>query len=256
MKKLFLATAVFFVAFASHGASFDCEKATTLVEKTICQDPELSHLDELLTQTYKTALNATKEPDALRSQQKAWRTNVRNKCLDSVCLKGVSIQRLAVLGDVIANKYPWMMKHQWDLTKAECKTAMQHDREYWWGKGKCRNGRVRYAFGVITRDPTNEHFVEGCYLKGSLIMFITQFRPIEGEYCSRICGCLPAKDIKLLGSSLTGNRGSKSGDETDLWQGVSSSCELILADRKNIIAANLHENARYLEIVQGSSCLP
>ena len=54
---------------------------------------------------------------------------------------------------------------------------------------------------------------------------------------------MPAKDVKLLGSILTGpDTGEyKVGDESDLWQGVSTSCELILADRANIIEAKAQE---------------
>jgi uncharacterized protein YecT (DUF1311 family) len=242
MKKLFLATAVFFVAFASHAASFDCEKASTLVEKTICQDPELSHLDELLTQTYKTALNATKEPAALKSQQKAWRTNVRNKCLDSVCVMHVSIKRMNELYNIIAAKHPWLYKYHPELKKAECMAARQHDRYLWWGKGKCRMGSIRYAFGVAIRDTTDEDVKDGLTLtlkKGEVVEPITQFLPVEGHYCMKGGGCAPAKVIQLLGSVISGNYSST--DRSDLMQGVISNCALIIADRKNIVAANLQE---------------
>jgi hypothetical protein len=52
-----------------------------------------------------------------------------------------------------------------------------------------------------------------------------------------------SKDIKLLGSVLTGplNGDQKLGDETDLWQGVGTSCELILADKVNIVKAGAQE---------------
>jgi uncharacterized protein YecT (DUF1311 family) len=186
MKSLFSAIAVFFVAFASHAASFDCEKASTLVERTICQDPKLSHLDELLTQSYKTALNATKEPEALKNQQKAWRTNVRNKCLDADCLVREHSRRITGLSNIIVAKYPWINKYHPELTKAECMAARQHDRQYWWGQGKCRLGILRYGFGVAIRDvesvddPGKIH-----YTRGQLIEGIQEFDPVEGVYCVR-----------------------------------------------------------------------
>jgi uncharacterized protein YecT (DUF1311 family) len=245
MKKLFLATAVFFVAFASYGASFDCEKASTLVEKTICQDPKLSHLDELLTQTYKTALNATKEPAALRSRQKAWRTNVRNKCLDADCLVREHSRRITGLSNIIVAKYPWIYKSHPKLTKAECMAARQHDREYWWGHGKCRLGLLRFGFGVAIRDLVSVYSPGTTYYRtGELVEDIISFEVFEGVYCLRGGPCVPAKDIKLLGSTFVGPWPGErygSGHNSDTWKRVMSSCELIKADRKNIIAANLHE---------------
>jgi hypothetical protein len=74
--------------------------------------------------------------------------------------------------------------------------------------------------------------------KGELFN-ITQYRPREGLYCGHGSYCYPSKDIKLLGSVLTGpyNGNQKMGDETDLWQGVATSCELIIADKVSIIKA-------------------
>lgn len=248
MKALFLAIAIFVFALASHAASFDCTKASTLVEKTICKEPQLSDLDDLLMQSYKIAMANTKDADTLKSQQKAWLTNVRNKCLDSVCLMRVYNERLTVLNSISALsastvKYPWMVKPQTELTKAECTAAMQHDRNYWWARSKCHMMYIRYAWGVAIRDVAAKESSSSMLKKGELLQAITQYRPDEGTYCEHGGYCYPAKDIKLLGSILTGayNAGYKAGDETDLWQGVSTSCELILADRKNIIAANAHD---------------
>jgi uncharacterized protein len=48
----------YILLFASwaHAAGFDCTKASTLVEKAICSDSELSKLDDLLMISYKEAL--------------------------------------------------------------------------------------------------------------------------------------------------------------------------------------------------------
>ena len=40
----------------ANAASFDCAKATTLVEKAICGDPQLSVRDDALMAAYKHAL--------------------------------------------------------------------------------------------------------------------------------------------------------------------------------------------------------
>lgn len=83
---LFVST-IFFLNFA-HGASFDCKKASTTVEKIICSDPALGKLDEVLASNYSN-MGAADIGDgarnALKSTQKTW-ISQRNKCLDSACL--------------------------------------------------------------------------------------------------------------------------------------------------------------------------
>ena len=51
----------------THAASFDCSKATTETEIAICNDPELSALDELMSEIYSAAL---KQFDAKPAQKK------------------------------------------------------------------------------------------------------------------------------------------------------------------------------------------
>ena len=57
MNKFFFALSLYCVAASSIAASFNCEKANTVNEKTICADSELSLLDEKLSEVYKKALN-------------------------------------------------------------------------------------------------------------------------------------------------------------------------------------------------------
>lgn len=85
------------VVSASYAASFDCTKATTLVEKAICSDKQLSELDSLLMQSYKKALANSSDSNTLKSEQRTWLINIRNKCQDSTCLKSAYNNRLAVL---------------------------------------------------------------------------------------------------------------------------------------------------------------
>jgi len=96
-KKIPLAAVLFCAAFGSHAASFDCGKAATLVEKAICSDPALSNLDDSLTQTYQTALENSGDADSLKTKQKTWLNNVRNKCPDVACLKQAYGKRIAKL---------------------------------------------------------------------------------------------------------------------------------------------------------------
>jgi len=72
---------------AVHAASFDCAKAGSKVEHLICDNAEISKLDEELNVAYKTALQDEKPADAIKRAQKQW-MKARNSCADAACVKG------------------------------------------------------------------------------------------------------------------------------------------------------------------------
>lgn len=64
-----------------YAASFDCQKATTETEKAICLDDELSALDDIMAEVYKSApdhLDYLPE-DVIKGSQIVW-LNSRNSC--------------------------------------------------------------------------------------------------------------------------------------------------------------------------------
>lgn len=67
-------------------AGFDCTKASNQTEKTICSDPELSQLDEQLSNQFKKLAVSAKDSKTLIREQRRWITEVRNKCADAPCL--------------------------------------------------------------------------------------------------------------------------------------------------------------------------
>ena len=79
-------------------ASFDCKKATSKVEKLICQSPELSKLDNNLARTYKSVLVSATDKVWLKKDQMAWLKYTRNGCPTVVCLDEAYKARIAVLG--------------------------------------------------------------------------------------------------------------------------------------------------------------
>ena len=87
MKRLLISIATAAFSLHAQAASFDCHKAGTLVEKTICADPLLSKLDEVLAQNFRNMLTVdlgtTKQ--ALRAEQNKWLA-ARNRCTDTKCL--------------------------------------------------------------------------------------------------------------------------------------------------------------------------
>jgi hypothetical protein len=83
--------------------SFDCGKATTEVEKTICADARLSKLDTDLAATYRDAMSNPADPTKkrdVRSAQAAWLKS-RNACTDKICIEVMYRTRIAMLAAVV-----------------------------------------------------------------------------------------------------------------------------------------------------------
>jgi len=87
MPRLACLLLLVLVAFAhpAPGASFDCAKAATRVEKRVCADPALSALDEALANEYRTAL--ADGDDSLKASQLAWLKQRRDACDKLECLR-------------------------------------------------------------------------------------------------------------------------------------------------------------------------
>jgi len=89
------------VAPAIYSASFDCSKARTKIEKTICSDPKLSAADEQLAASYKTAIantgRALISAKDLQTDQVAWLTLIQGRCDTAACLAGVYRDRIRTL---------------------------------------------------------------------------------------------------------------------------------------------------------------
>lgn len=105
MKKLLslLSAATFIVpllisAEMLHAASFDCTKAGSSVEKSICTDNTLSKLDERLSNLYNNSLDQLTSTEAaqLKTSQKAW-LKKRNTCSNKQCLNDSYTGRIETL---------------------------------------------------------------------------------------------------------------------------------------------------------------
>lgn len=78
---------------SAYAVSFDCQKAKTFTEKAICQDPELSTLDDDLDAAYQAAEVNTKNLKALKKQQAKW-LKERDTCQTSGCVKKAYQKRI------------------------------------------------------------------------------------------------------------------------------------------------------------------
>lgn len=108
LKKSSLALFFTFVTFASHAASFDCNKAASASEKLICGDLRASELDELMGRAYKRALSKALSPNDVKQSQKNW-LKQRDKCTDVSCIKSEYEQQLNKLREIPYVSQKWKM---------------------------------------------------------------------------------------------------------------------------------------------------
>lgn len=86
---------------SAHAASFDCAKATTMVEQLVCTNAALSDLDDALAATYRQAVSLAKPGDSEpKSSQRLWLKR-RNACNDADCIAASYQARIAELEDAI-----------------------------------------------------------------------------------------------------------------------------------------------------------
>lgn len=102
------------LSFAAQGASFDCGKAKTKVEKLVCTNPALSKQDEVMLSTYQNAYKHIADPAGLKIEQRKW-LEVRNACKNIACLITAYRTRLASLNEVLAEPKPCfrLLERKW-----------------------------------------------------------------------------------------------------------------------------------------------
>ena len=86
----------------TQAASFDCKKATTSVEQTVCADDELSRLDSTLASVYRSELNARNiaKKKTFEREQGQWRRETRDACNTRDCIRDAYFSRLATLNQI------------------------------------------------------------------------------------------------------------------------------------------------------------
>lgn len=95
MKKILFCLAFF--ASPAYSASFDCSKASSLTERTICNNPTISVLDDKLGSAYKSAMSKTNDQSKLKADQIAWIKESRLCGGDSYCLEKSYKERISAL---------------------------------------------------------------------------------------------------------------------------------------------------------------
>lgn len=80
-------------------ASFDCTKASSPYEKTVCSNPALSSLDDQLASAYKEARAKSADPDGLKKAQIDWIKSTRQCASDAGCIENAYKSRIVALGN-------------------------------------------------------------------------------------------------------------------------------------------------------------
>jgi uncharacterized protein len=94
---------IFLLAISSQSvqaASFDCSKATHQEEKTVCNTPKLSQLDDQMAILYFEARKKTTDLNAFERSRTNWILQKRTCESDVVCLERSYLQRIAVLEQI------------------------------------------------------------------------------------------------------------------------------------------------------------
>jgi len=93
-----LITVVALASSKALAASYDCSKASTYSEKAICNNPELSNLDDELSIAYKEAMGSAAEQKAsyIRAMQREW-LKLRNACKEEQCILNAIMGRISEL---------------------------------------------------------------------------------------------------------------------------------------------------------------
>jgi uncharacterized protein YecT (DUF1311 family) len=79
--------------------SFNCAKASNLIEELICKDEDLAKLDVKLASAYTESLKSSDDKPALKSAQLDWMKSRRNKCTNAQCLADAYAERIAQISN-------------------------------------------------------------------------------------------------------------------------------------------------------------
>jgi uncharacterized protein YecT (DUF1311 family) len=142
LDKIFSITLVLltFLATPSWSASYDCSKASTQVEHLICNDGELSKLDEELVFNYAQTMEQGEYKSYLKNSQRFWIKNIRDVCTDTACLKMMYKERINL--------------PIWFVSETPCNKEDRYEND-------------GYKFGALIKDILRTKNTEGLFSEGS-----------------------------------------------------------------------------------------
>lgn len=115
-------------------SGFDCKKASSKVEITICQSRKVSLLDDLMTYSYKKKIQSSSLADkqSIKNAQIAWSRNEREKCgANEDCLIDAYTERLVELSPSFETQTEFLQSRGWrEIPSTEDPTDRHCNREY------------------------------------------------------------------------------------------------------------------------------
>jgi uncharacterized protein YecT (DUF1311 family) len=159
-----LTLAVASPAFAQGGASFDCGKASTAIERTICQDPELAKADREMAAAYSALAGKLSGPakEALVKDQVQWIADRNRACTIDTdgmvpCLKVRYAARTANLRAFGDGLYPFVGQRALIGSGKLGKIAWSYDITYPQFDGNTADfGAVNLRFATAARKAADE----------------------------------------------------------------------------------------------------
>lgn len=161
----------------AQAASFNCVKAVSTIEKSICSDEELSKLDETLNKSYQHAIDQNVDKQKVIKEQRQWLKDVRNACHEIDCLRIAYKTRINDLSQYINEASPiaGLFVTKADLGGARkflCIASMPDGRHditvdtAYCPSEECMNARLDGAWSQQRIDGNLIHIVvhEGCEL--------------------------------------------------------------------------------------------
>lgn len=152
-------------------ASFDCAKASTFLEKKICQNPTLSLLDEQLGTLYSEVRGVVVDKEALKKEQLAWLKQRRNACIDNICQASAYEFRIDELKRI---KHSILNKEN-GLVKVTPKYRLKPHRDY---ESLYDNGVCQAMLDVVNEVPY-EKIYQDTFL--SILNGRENFHPVSWE---------------------------------------------------------------------------
>jgi uncharacterized protein len=181
LKRILVTMSLLCVATLADAASFDCHKAATPIEKTICANAELSKLDSTMAKEYAKALRGDKDrTQCLRDGQRDWLSSLSSSCQAEVnCLTTKYQDRINLFSALSASEAEGTNFALDNISKhyrfalhlyQPCDAAHPDDA------GEC-NGPVRLT--ITSKD--DAQFKQVIYLDNIQVSFNAQNKPLANS---------------------------------------------------------------------------
>jgi uncharacterized protein len=216
--KRFLPVLFLFAVQATCAASFDCSKQLTRIERMICDDPEISFMDDALSLIYGKLVT---EQSGIKRDQVRW-IRERNLCTNASCVSDAYRRQLAAVAEQIPSaehrtqsSSPLGFSGKWELDfrgspDLECGFAVFSLRQYdHWISGT--HDMATIGCGRLNEDGA----VVGVSDGADAILIVT-----SGRNGAIVVGKAQRREKRLLWKAQSSlSRGAPDGDDLILKSG-------------------------------------